>query len=132
MAGPSPAMTSKKQRDNDLISRRVGWCGFALLREERALALDAPAIAGEIAVAPHDAMAWHDDGELVAGAGLRNCTHGSGLPQRGGDVAVGRGAAGRDFLQRTPYPRLKRRAADIERQVERVAGVMPSPFGAAS
>src|SRR5438874_757903 len=121
MAGPSPAMTSKKQRENDLISRRVGWCGFALLREERALALDAPAIAGEIAVAPHDAMAWHDDGELVAGAGLRNRTHGSGLPQRSGDVAVGRRAAGRDFLQRTPYPRLKRRAADVERQVERIA-----------
>src|SRR5437016_9540753 len=78
MAGPSPAMTSKKQRDNDLISRRVGWCGFALLRQERPLALHAPAIAGEIAVAPHDTMAWHDDGELVAGAGLRNRTHGSG------------------------------------------------------
>src|SRR5438874_3850995 len=134
MAGPSPAMTSKKQRENDLISRRVGWCGFALLREERALALDAPAIAGEIAVAPHDTMAWHDDGELVAGAGLRNGTHGSGLPQRGGDVAVGRGAAGWDFLQGTPYPRLKRRAADIERQVERIAGpgdIAHDPLGPA-
>src|SRR5205807_339131 len=134
MAGPSLAMTSKKQRENDLISRRIGWCGFALLREERALAFDAPAIAGEIAVAPHDAMAWHDDGELVAGASLRNCTHGSGLPQRGGDVAVGRGAAGRDFLQRTPYPRLKRRAADIEWQVERIAGpgdIAHDPLGPA-
>src|SRR5438552_5032155 len=104
MAGPSLAMTSKKQRDNDLISRRVGWCGFALLREERALALDAPAIAGEIAVAPYDAMARYDDGELVAGAGLRNGTHCSGLPQRGGDVAVGSGEDGRDFLLRSTYP----------------------------
>src|SRR5437763_2870686 len=134
MAGSSPAMTSKKQRDNDLISRRVGWCGFTLLREERALALDAPAIAGEIAVAPHDAMARYDDGELVAGAGLRNGTHCSGLPQRSGDVAVGRGAAGWDFLQRTPYPRLKRRAADVERQVERIAGpgdIAHDPLGPA-
>ncbi len=62
-------------------------------------------------------MTRHQQRQLVRGAGLRDGTHGSRLAERGGDVAIARGAARRDLLQGAPHPRLERRAADIERQV---------------
>ena len=95
---------------------------LALAREQRALALDPPAIAGQLAVAADDAVARHQQRQLVAGAGLRDGAHRLRPAERGGDLAVGRGPPRRDLLQGAPDQRLEGGAADVERQIGLHAG----------
>src|SRR5262245_45799379 len=90
----------------------------AFLLQQRALAVDAPAVAGESAVVAHDAMAGNGEGELVCGAGTRDGANGFRGTDAPGDLGVGRGGTQRDGLQSAPDLLLKRRAADIEREVE--------------
>src|SRR4051794_7003007 len=90
--------------------------------EQRALALDAPAIAREIAVGADHAMARDRDGERVGGAGLGDRADGAGRADLARDLGVARGLAGRDLAQRLPDSLLERGAADVERQRAAAAG----------
>ncbi len=38
-------------------------------------AFNAPAIASELAIVAYHAMAWDEDGDRIAGTGLRHCSH---------------------------------------------------------
>src|SRR5439155_22906950 len=81
-----------------LIRRLRRDCG-ALPREQRALALQSPTIAAEIAVAADHPVARHDEGKLVRGAGLSDRSDRPGLAERRSDLGIARGLAQRDLLQ---------------------------------
>ena len=55
--------------------------------EKRALALDAPAVARERAVAAHHAMTRDGDGHGISGAGRRHCPHGGRPANAPGELA---------------------------------------------
>src|SRR5579875_3458874 len=110
-----------RQTGPALFARRGGGMtggGRALAGEQRAFLLDAPAIAAEPAVAAHDAVARHQHGKAVGGAGPGDGAHRPGRADRGGDLGIAGGAAGRDLAQCAPHPRLKRGAANVERQIK--------------
>ena len=75
-----------------------------LPRDQLALALDAPAIAGEVAVRPHHAMAGDRDRERIGAAGLGDRAHRFRLADRAGDLRVGRRLAGRYGAAAPPTP----------------------------
>ena len=68
-------------REGRALRGESGWgeggaSSRGLARDQRALALDAPAVAGKLAVRPHHAMAGDRDRERVGGAGLSDRAHG--------------------------------------------------------
>src|SRR6266542_3842914 len=114
---PRGSPASRLRLAASLGGRRFGRRSLALARDQRALALDAPAIAGERAVTAYHPVARHQDGELVAGAGLRDGAHRARPAERRGDLTVGRGPPRRDLLQGAPDLRLEGSAPDVERQI---------------
>ena len=113
------------RRDDRSLARRVrnGEPARAshaprLALEQRALALDTPAVARERAVVADDAMARNGDRERVRRAGLRHGAHRLGAPMRAAISRVARRRAGRDLAQRLPHPLLESGAAHVERQVQ--------------
>jgi predicted aspartyl protease len=85
--------------------------------DERALALKSPPIAAEPAVAAEHPMTGHEHRDAVGSARGRRRPHRLRRIDRGGDFAVAHNLAGRDREQEAPDPDLKRRAAQVERQV---------------
>src|SRR5499427_10983598 len=85
--------------------------------DQPALALHAPAVAGELAVGLHDTVAGHSDRDAVRRTGrayvLRRCRHRQSL----GDCAVSARLARGDRPQRLPDGQLDRRAAQVECEV---------------
>ena len=77
------------------------------------------AVARERPVRPDHAVAGHDDADRVAAVGEPHGPGGRRRPERGGELAVGRGLAVGDVAQRRPDALLERRAAQGEREVER-------------
>src|SRR5690242_13912884 len=90
----------------------------ALGGEELLFAGEAPAVAGERAVLANDAVAWHDDGDRVGGAGASDGANGFGLAERAGDLRVGARAAARDALQLSPNTTLECGGLQIERKLD--------------
>src|ERR1044072_2596415 len=88
-----------------------------LAREQLPLALDAPAVAGEAAVAADDAVAGDGARDRVAGAGAGAGAAGA----RGADprrhLGVAAGLAPGDRLQEGPHTLLECRGADVHWQV---------------
>src|ERR1044072_3473549 len=88
-----------------------------LAREQLPLALDAPAVAGEAAVAADDAVAGEGDRDRVAGAGAGDGAAGA----RGADsrrhLGVAAGLAPRDRLQEGPHTVPECRGADVHWQI---------------
>src|SRR5262249_8290802 len=89
-----------------------------LLRQQRALALDAPAITGGRAVAAHHAVAGDRHGQRVGAAGLRHRAYRFRLAGLGGDGGIARGLARLDLAQRPPDLLLESGAAHVQRQIE--------------
>src|SRR5690606_31292583 len=71
----SPGLTSKPGYPGSIRIVCLGARGLAF--EQPPLALQAPAVTGELAVAPNDAMARHDDRQGVRSAGVRHGAHGA-------------------------------------------------------
>lgn len=89
-------------------------CG-SLLGEELLLAREAPAIAGEAAIAANDAVAGHDNRHGICGAGASHGTHGFRLTQRARHLGIrARGAAG-NALQFLPDAALEGRGLQVQR-----------------
>ena len=86
--------------------------------EENSLAIDAPPVAGEMAVVADDTMAGDGDGDTVSGAGPGDGAHGFRTADFSGDLRVARGRAGGDFPQCLPDALLEHRPSNIKRQVE--------------
>ena len=86
--------------------------------EQRALALDAPAIAGERAVGAHHAMAWDRDRDRVRRARLGDRAHGLRPADALGDLGIARGRPARNARSACQTRLLERRAAHVERQIE--------------
>ena len=77
---PAPSRSTPPALQRRLSERRSARCYLAhsrlrLALEQRALALDAPAVARQCAVVPHHAMARNRHREGVRRAGLRHRTH---------------------------------------------------------
>lgn len=99
------------------VTRR--WRSRAVLpREQRPLALDAPPVAGDRAVAPDDAVAGDRHREGVRCAGPSYCPRSVRGADPCGDLGVARRRARRDRAQRLPDPLLKGGAADVQGQVQ--------------
>ena len=96
----------------------MGYPPALLLREEGALALDAPAVAADIAVFAHDAMAGDGEGDAVGGARLGDGAGRRWLADGAGDLAIGARAAVRDGAQCLPDAPLEGRRLHIQRQIE--------------
>src|SRR5690606_38068414 len=97
---------------------------FRFTTQQDPLAFHPPAIAGQVAIAPHHPVAGNRHRERIGGAGTR---HGADRARHAdplGHRRVAAGLADRNLLQRLPDPLLERGAPDIERQVHADAGVL--------
>src|SRR6185503_1500895 len=86
--------------------------------EQRALALDTPAVTRQATVAANDAVTRYRDGEHVRRARGRDGARGGRRPDSPRELGVARGVAGRNLAHRLPDALLKGGAANIERQFE--------------
>src|SRR5580704_619624 len=89
-------------------------CLFAF--EQFLLPLDAPAIARDVSIAAHHAMAWHRDRNRIGRTGASNRAYGSRLADLARDFGVAARLAARNLLQCIPHLLLKRGGANVERQ----------------
>src|SRR5439155_997610 len=92
---------------------------FAL--EQCTLARNTPAIAGETAIAAHDAMARYRHRQRIRGARLGYRAHGPGPADAAGELGIAHARSGPDLAQRDPHLLLEQAAAKIERQFESVS-----------
>src|SRR5258708_14490988 len=97
---------------------RLGGLLAAFPFDKRLLALYAPAVAAERAIAADDPVAGDDDGDRIGGAGTRHGSGGAGLPDPTREVSIARGGAGRDAAKRFPDLALEGSPAHIDRQIE--------------
>src|SRR6185312_17177701 len=81
--------------------------GASFAFQQLLLARDAPAPAAGRAIGAHHAMAWHDEREFVAAAGVTDGARGPGFADRAGDVGVAAGFARGDARQFLPYAPLE-------------------------
>src|SRR5262245_20142225 len=96
--------------------------GSRLARDQRALAFDSPAVPRQRAVEPHHAMARYRDRDGIRAYRLRDCAHRLRCADAARDLSVARWRAGRSTTQRLPSALLKSRAANVEREIETIAG----------
>lgn len=89
-----------------------------LTSEERALAFNAPTVAGQRPVVAYHAMAGNGHSEMVGGACLRDCADGAWCPNLLRNVCVAGGGADWDSPQCLPDLLLESGAAYVERQIE--------------
>src|SRR5207245_4801234 len=111
------------------LPRRAGSAAPAHSRgylavEQGPLALDAPAIARQAAIAAHDPVTGNRDGQLVGGDRLRHCAHRLGRTDAPCNVRIADRPSDRDLAQRLPYPTLSRRPLHIERQLQPGPGLL--------
>ncbi len=86
MRHPFPELA--KGRGRGLRTGEIPLPPAPLLREEGALALNAPAVATGVAIFPHDAMAGNGEGDMVGGTGLCDGAGGGRLADGAGNLAV--------------------------------------------
>src|SRR3984957_4243606 len=84
--------------------------------DEGPLALQPPAIATEAPVAAQHAMARHQHGDAIGGAGRCRGAHGLGCADAGRQFRVADHIALGYLQQESPYTYLKGGAAQVERQ----------------
>jgi hypothetical protein len=99
----------------------VRWNGCScrrLLRKERALALNTPAVAGKRAIASDDPVARDGQGDRVGSAGICNSPNSAGFADTVGERPVGHDGPEWNPEQSLPDALLEWRAANVERQVE--------------
>src|SRR5271156_394565 len=83
--------------------------------QQRFLALHSPAIAADVAIFTHHAMAWNCYCNRIGGTGTRHGAAGAGLADRLRSLTIRARRAKRDRLQIHPPPPLKSRGANIQR-----------------
>ena len=110
--GPDEGRPDEGLPDEDLA--RIDALDWPTIERD----LDAPAIAGEVAVGAHHAMAGNRDRKRVGAAGLRDRAHSFRLTDRARNLLVGRRLAGRDGAQSHPHLLLERGAADVEGKIQ--------------
>ncbi len=102
------------------------------MAEQPSLAIEPAGVPSERSVAADQPMARDDDGHGVLSIGQADCTRRGRAADRGGELAVGLGGAGRNFPERAPDRLLKLRAARIHLdliqsvKVAREVGLDPS------
>src|SRR5260370_38608986 len=92
--------------------------GSSLLLQQLLLSRKPPTIPGEGPALANDAMAGYHDGNGVRGASSRNSANGLGLSERPRYFRVRARLAARNPLQFLPYPPLKRRRLQVEREFQ--------------
>lgn len=90
----------------------------SFMREEGALAVQAPAIAGQIAVLANDAVARDNDRYWIGGAGASDGANGAGFADGSRHFAIGFRRAVGDSPQFFPDAPLKRGCLYVGRQIE--------------
>jgi hypothetical protein len=95
--------------------------GPRLELQQRRLALQAAAVAGERSVGADDAVARDHDRHRRAADGGADGAHAVGPPHGAGELRVTDGRAVGNPCELAPDTALKRRAADVERELERRA-----------
>ena len=92
------------------------------MRQQGALALDAPGVAGQLAIAAHHPMARNHHRQRIGGAGAGHRAHRARRANARGQLTVADGVPAGNIAQRLPHPLLKSRAANIQRQAQISAG----------
>ena len=87
---------------------------LAFVVEEPLLAVEPAAVAAERAVGTHDAVAGYGDAGRIAPRGGADGANRGRPPDRAGDLAVRRGAAGGNLTNRLPDLALERRAREVD------------------
>jgi hypothetical protein len=85
------------------------------VREQPALAVESPGVAGETAIGAHHAVAWHDDADGIGAVGVRDrpdCVRTSDAPR---ELAVRQRRPGSDPSQLPPDPALELRSSGLDR-----------------
>src|SRR6476646_486581 len=93
--------------------------------KQLALAIDAPAVAGQVAAGSDHTMARDQKSHPVGGAGSSDCTSGVGVAQFAGELAVAAGLAAGNLSEGLPHAELKHGATEVER-ADAVAAVQIS------
>src|SRR5690606_12317959 len=148
----SPGNDRAGRRSGGLRTCRTAWCGspaasglrvswrisrkragivpggcrsvLPFTAQQFALAFHAPAVAGELAVAAHDAMAGNHHRQAVGRAGAGHGAYRPGLLQPIGQLGVAEGGAGRNVPQGLPDAGLEGGAANVQRQVQAAPRVL--------
>src|SRR5581483_337843 len=92
-------------------------CAAALEIQQRAFALQAPAVPAEIAGLAHDAVAGNSDGHRVRSTGAGYGAGRQGMAEFVRDLAVRSGLAVGNLLEVIPHAALESGGLDVERQV---------------
>src|SRR5207302_4087536 len=92
--------------------------GTFLPRKELALAVHAPSVSGEAAIAAHDTVAGNGHCQVIRPAGLSHRAHGFGLSDALGYVSIAHRGAWRNLPQSLPDAFLECRSLEIQRQLE--------------
>src|SRR6185437_15756875 len=114
--GPEGGLRAFGRDDSHRLERIVpaGPSLLLLQREQLPLALDAPPIAGQLAVPAYDAMTRDDDRDVVGGAGSGDGTGCAGTTDRRGDLAIRATFAGRNRPESAPDLLLEATAARVQ------------------
>ena len=96
----------------------VAGCPAFLQFEQGAFAIEPAAVSGEAAVRPDHPMARHDDADRIVAVGQSDRAKRAGRSDLRGDLSVGPRLPVRNRQQRRPDPALKRRADQVEFEVE--------------
>jgi hypothetical protein len=105
----------------------------AFIQQQGTFALEAPAIAAELAITAHHTMTGNRHSQLVHRAGLGHGAYGLGATDAIGDFAIAHRDARGDFAQGAPNPALESSALDIQGQRDPIARrfdkIVESPLG---
>lgn len=96
--------------------------------QQFALACHAPGVAGQVAVAPHHAVAGHRHRQWIARACAGHGAARAGRADARCDIGIRGGLSSRNLLQRLPYPLLEGGAADIQRQCGASRGILDQAY----
>src|SRR5262245_39191611 len=99
----------------------AGSCRSFLV-DELALTLDAPLIASQVAIAPHDAVAGNGERDRIGRARGSDRTDRIQGADPAGEFGVGHRGSDWDRTKLFPDAPLERRSAQIERQLKSFAG----------
>ena len=93
----------------------------AFVRQQPALAVQAPAVARERPIRADHPVTGHDDGDGIAVVGETHRARRARIADPPRELAVAPGFAERDFLQFLPHPALKGGAPELQGQLETAA-----------
>src|SRR5487761_22480 len=111
---PTPSCRQARRVQESLHALRK----LLFLREQSALAVEAPTVSGEVAVFAHHAMTRHDDRNGIRGAGASDRANRSRLTYGASNLRIRTGRAVGNAAKFIPHAALKRSGLHVERQIE--------------